>query len=307
MLRFVAERLLTAIPVLFVVSLLVFSMIHLLPGDPVLSMFRGVNATPEQIERVRHELGLDRPVYLQYVEFLSRALRGDFGKSLRSNRPVMEEIGKQLPSTVELALTALALAVPLGLTLGTLAALKHNTWVDTLCMAIAQAGVSMPEFLIGLLLIYFVSLRLGWLPATGQGGIERLILPSLTLALGFSTVTARLMRTSLLEVYQQEYILVARAKGLPGRLVLLRHAFKNALIPVVTIIGLQLGNLLGGAVVVETVFARQGVGRLAVQGILAKDFPVVQATVLLVAVGYVVVNLLTDICYALLNPKIRHG
>jgi peptide/nickel transport system permease protein len=281
-------------------------MIHLLPGDPVMVMFRGVNASSAQIEQVRRELGLDQPLPLQFLGFITRAVQGDFGKSLRSNRPVLEEISKQLPSTLELAATGLVMAVILGLVLGTVAALHRNTWIDSLSMGIAQFGVSIPEFLTGLLLIYFVSLRFGLLPATGQGGIQRLILPALTLALGFAAITARLTRASLIEVYQQEYMLTARAKGLPGRLLLFRHALKNALIPVITIIGLQLGNLLGGTVIVETVFARQGVGRLAVLAILAKDFPVVQATVLLAAIVYVVVNLVTDFAYVMLDPRIRY-
>jgi peptide/nickel transport system permease protein len=306
MLQFIVRRLLTSIPVVFVVSLLVFSMIRLLPGDPVQVMFRGVNATPAQIEQVRHELGLDQPAPLQFVSFVTRAVQGDFGKSLRSNRPVLEEIAKQLPSTLELAVAGLLLAVIIGLMLGTIAGLHRNTWIDSLAMAIAQIGVSMPEFLTGLLLIYFVSVRLRWLPATGQSGIAPLILPALALGLGFSAITARLTRASLIEVYGQEYMLTARAKGLPDRLLLFRHALKNALIPVITIIGLQLGNLLGGTVIVETVFARQGVGRLAVLAILAKDFPVVQATVLMAAIAYVAVNLMTDAAYALLDPRIRY-
>jgi peptide/nickel transport system permease protein len=306
MLQFIVRRLLTSIPVVFVVSLLVFSMIRLLPGDPVQVMFRGVNATPAQIEQVRHELGLDQPAPLQFVSFVTRAVQGDFGRSLRSNRPVFEEIAKQLPSTLELAVTGLVLAIIIGLTLGTIAGLHRNTWIDSLSMAIAQIGVSMPEFLTGLLLIYFISVRLRWLPATGQSGIAPLILPALALGLGFAAITARLSRASLIEVYGQEYMLTARAKGLPDRLLLLRHALKNALIPVITIIGLQLGNLLGGTVIVETVFARQGIGRLAVLAILAKDFPVVQATVLMAAIAYVGVNLLTDATYALLDPRIRY-
>ncbi|MBV9358206.1 MAG: ABC transporter permease [Chloroflexi bacterium] len=306
MLPYIAQRLLTSIPVLFVVSLLVFSMIHLLPGDPVEVMFRGANATPAQIEAVRHQLGLDQPVPLQFVSFITRALHGDLGTSLRSNRPVLEEISKQLPSTIELAFTGLTLAVILGVALGTIAGLNRNSWIDTLAMAIGQIGVCMPEFLTALLLISFVSLRLRWLPATGEGGVAPLILPAVTLALGFSAITARLTRTSLIDVYQQDYMVTGRAKGLSNRLLLVRHALKNAFIPVVTIIGLQLGNLLGGTVIVETVFARQGVGRLAVDAILAKDFPVIQGTVLLAALVYVVVNLLTDAAYAILDPRIRY-
>ena len=307
MLRFAARRLLTSIPVVFVVGVLVFSMIHLLPGDPVMVMFRGANASPTQIEQVRHQLGLDQPAPLQFVSFVTRALRGDFGTSLRSNRPVVEEISKQLPSTLELAATGLSLAVIMGVALGTIAGLNRNSWVDTFAMAVAQVGVSLPEFLTGLLLIYFVSLQLRLLPATGQGGLAPLILPALTLALGFSAITARLTRSSLIEVYQQEYILTGRAKGLSERVVLLRHALKNALIPIITIIGLQLGNLLGGTVIVETVFARPGIGRLAVNAILAKDFPVIQATVLMAAIVYIVVNIIIDAAYTLLDPRVRYG
>ncbi len=273
MLRFAARRLLTSIPVVFVVGVLVFSMIHLLPGDPVMVMFRGANASPTQIEQVRHQLGLDQPAPLQFVSFVTRA----------------------------------PLAVIMGVALGTIAGLNRNSWVDTFAMAVAQVGVSLPEFLTGLLLIYFVSLQLRLLPATGQGGLASLILPALTLALGFSAITARLTRSSLIEVYQQEYILTGRAKGLSERVVLLRHALKNALIPIITIIGLQLGNLLGGTVIVETVFARPGIGRLAVNAILAKDFPVIQATVLMAAIVYIVVNIIIDAAYTLLDPRVRYG
>lgn len=306
MIKYLIRRLLIAIPVIVIVSVLVFSMLHMMPGDPVMVMMRGTNATPEQIETIRKELGLDDPIHVQYGKYMWRALHGDFGRSLRNNRPVLEEISKQLPNTMQLAGAALSFAIIIGLTLGTLAAMRRNTWIDSLCMLGAQVGVSLPEFVTGLGLIFLFSLTLGWFPATGSGGVERLVLPALALGVAFAAITARLVRSSLTEVFAQDYILVARAKGLAGRLVVIRHAMKNALIPVVTIIGLQFGNLLGGAVVVETVFSRPGLGRLAVDGILSKDFPLVQGTVLLSAVIYVAINLIIDLLYAAIDPRIRY-
>jgi ABC-type dipeptide/oligopeptide/nickel transport system permease component len=304
---YVLRRLLLAIPVLFGVSVAVFLMMHIIPGDPALAMLRGQpSVSEEDIERVRHQMGLDDPIPVQYAKYISRAVRGDLGASIYSKRPVTDMILEQAPSTIQLALAAMVVAVVVGLTLGTLAALKRNTWIDSGSMLVALFGVSMPSFWLGLLLIYVFGLRLGWFPITGEGGWRRLVLPAVALGMDFSAVSARLVRGNLLEVLRQDYVLTARAKGLRERTVVVRHALRNAMIPVLTIVGLQLGVLLGGAVVVETVFARQGIGRLAITAILSKDFPLVQGIVLVAAVVYVLLNLLVDLAYAFFDPRIRY-
>ena len=308
MYRYIARRLLLAIPVLVGVSVAAFSMMHLIPGDPALAMLRGQpQVTDADVQRVREQLGLNDPVPIQYLKFVSRAVQGDFGRSVQSRRPVLSDLASQAPSTIELALAAIVLAVTLGIVLGVSSALHQNTWIDTLAMLGALFGVSMPSFWFGLILIFVFALKLGWLPATGQGGLQRLILPALALGMDFSAVTARLVRANLLEVLVADYVRTARAKGLSQRLIMVRHALRNAMIPSITIIGLQVGTLLGGAVVVETVFARQGIGRLLVGAILAQDFPVVQAIVLMAAVVYVLLNLFVDLAYAVFDPRIRYS
>jgi ABC-type dipeptide/oligopeptide/nickel transport system permease component len=307
MTEYLIKRLVLAVPVLFGVSIAVFLMMHLIPGDPALALLRGQpTVTPEDIDRVRHQMGLDEPLPVQYWNYISRVMQGDFGESIKAHRPVLTMIREQAWPTVQLAIAAMVLAVIIGVTLGTISALRHNTWVDSTCMVIATFGVSMPSFWLGLILIYVFSVRLAWLPITGAGGIERLILPAIALGLDFSAVTARLVRASLLEVMRQDYILAARAKGLRGRTVVMRHALRNAMIAVVTIIGLQIGFLLSGAVVIETVFARQGIGRLAITAFLAKDFPLVQGIVLISATVYVAINLLVDVSYSFLDPRIHY-
>lgn len=266
----------------------------------------GANATPEQVAELRAQLRLEDPLAVQYVRFVRRALAGDLGRSIFTRRPVLDEIADQLPRTLELAASAILLAAAVGLLLGVVAAVWHNTWVDRLAMLLALGGVSMPSFWLGLLLIFFFSLQLGWLPATGQGGLSRLVLPAATIGLNYSAIIARLVRSSLLEVLGNHYIATARVKGLGEWLVVLKHALGNALIPVTTIIGVQLGNLLAGTIIVETVFARQGMGRLAVTAVLDKDYPLIQGVVLVSALGYVLVNLLVDLSYAVLDPRIRH-
>ena len=308
MFRYLRARLLRAVPVLFGVSVLVFSMLHFLPGDPAtLILGESTAASADAVDRLREQLGLNAPLYVQYWRFISRAVRGDFGTSVSTHQPVTQMILDVLPSTFQLTFAAMFTAIVLGLTLGSLAAVKQNTWVDSLSILLASLGVSMPIFWFGLILIYLFSIQLGWFPVTGQGGLNRLVLPSIALGAGATGIIARLVRSSLLEVLRQDYIQTARAKGLRDRTVVLRHGLRNALIPVVTIIGLQFGALLGGAVITETVFSRQGIGRLAVNAILRKDFPLVQGTVMLTAVTYVAVNLLVDLSYALLDPRIRYG
>ncbi len=294
-------------PVLLGVSLLVFSMLHLVPGDPVRLMLSEFQTTPEQIERLRSQLHLDEPLPLQFGRFVWDASHGDLGTSIRTRRPVAVEIADNLPSTLQLALAGLVVAGVLGVTLGIVAAVNQRSSIELGSMLLALLGVSMPSFWLGLLLIFLFSLRLRIFPATGGGDLLHLILPAVTLGLGAAAILARLTRSSMLEVLRQEYVTTARAKGLLEWVVITRHALKNALIPVVTVFGLQFGKLLAGTFVVETVFARPGLGRLVIDGILNKDLPVVQGVVLVVATAYVVVNLLVDLSYGLLDPRIRYA
>jgi ABC-type dipeptide/oligopeptide/nickel transport system permease component len=281
-------------------------MMHLVPGDPAKMMLGELAVDKSAVENLRHQLGLDDPIMVQYWRFLSGALRGDLGRSVLENQPVARMIWQVLPSTIELTLAGLGIAILLGGILGITAAVRQNSWVDNASMVAALWGVSMPSFWMGLLLIFLFSLKLGWLPATGQGGALRLIMPAFTLGYVAAAVIARLVRSSMLEVLRQDYVRTARAKGLADRLVILRHALKNALIPVVTVVGLQFGALLGGTVVIETVFSRPGIGRLAVTSILSKDFQVTQGTVLMSAVFYTLVNIIVDVSYAVLDPRIRY-
>jgi len=306
-LTYLARRLLAVVPVLFGVTLAVFSMLFLVPGDPVKIMLAEFVTTPEQVARMREQLHLDEPILKQYGRFVGNALRGDLGTSIRSRRAVAAEIGENVGSTAQLALASMAVAVAIGVPLGLTAALFRSSWFDAGSMIVALLGVSMPSFWLGLLLIFAFSLHLGWFPATGGGDLWHLVLPSVTLGMIASAIIARLTRSSMLEVLGQDYVRTARAKGLAWWGVVVRHALKNALIPVITIFGLQFGNLLAGAVIVETVFSRPGLGRLIVGGILAKDFPLVQGTVLFVATAYVLINVLVDLAYAYADPRIRFG
>jgi peptide/nickel transport system permease protein len=307
MTRYLAARLVSFVPVVVGVSILVFLMLHMVPGDPVAVLAGDAPLPAAELERLREQFGFNDPLYVQYGRFVARALSGDLGRSLRTKRPVMEEIAEQFPQTIELAIAAMVIAVVLGVVLGVVAATHQATWIDALCSVVALLSVSMPSFWLGLMLIFVFALGLGWFPATGQGGVERLVLPAITLGWFAAAIIARLVRSSMLEVLRQEYVMTARAKGLRESLVMYRHALRNALIPTVTIVALQFGALLGGAVVVETVFARQGLGRLIVGGILQKDFPIVQGAVLVTALVYVLANFLVDIVYAALDPRIRVG
>jgi peptide/nickel transport system permease protein len=303
---YILQRLVHAIPVLIGISIFSFLLIHLIPGDPVQIFAGDKPLTPERAEELRHAYGLDRPLVVQYLDYATRVLHGDLGTALRSQRPVLDSILEALPSTIQLTMAALVIATTLGVSLGIIAAVSHGSWLDTIVMAVAMLGISTPVFYSSLLLIMLFSFTLAWLPATGQGGVERLILPALALGVASAAVLARLVRSSMLEVLSQEYVTTARAKGLAPQLVVIRHALKNALIPAVTMLGLQLGALLGGAVVIETIFSRPGIGRLAVEAILSRDFPVVQGTVLFAASVYVLVNLAVDISYAVIDPRIRY-
>ncbi len=307
MVTWIVRRVLAVVPVLFGVTLAVFSMLFLVPGDPVKMMLAEFVTNPDQVAQMRAQLHLDEPILQQYGRFVSNAARGDLGTSIRSRRPVTTEIGENVASTAQLAVAAMLVAVAVGVPLGLLAALSRNSWLDVASMGTALLGVSMPSFWLGLLLIFLFSLHLGWFPATGGGDLLHLVLPSITLGTIAAAIIARLTRSSMLEVLGQDYVRTARAKGLGGFAVVVRHALKNALIPIITIFGLQFGNLLAGAVIVETVFSRPGLGRLIVGGILSKDFPLVQGTVLFVATAYVLINVLVDIAYAYADPRIRLG
>jgi ABC-type dipeptide/oligopeptide/nickel transport system permease component len=277
------------------------------PGDPVKIMLAEFVTTPDQVARMRAQLHLDEPVLQQYGRFVGNALRGDLGMSIRSRRPVATEIGENLGSTGRLALASMVVAIALGVPLGLIAALGRNSWLDVAAMGVALLGVAMPSFWLGFLLIFVFSLHLGWLPATGGGDLPHLVMPAVALGTIAAAIIARLTRSSMLEVLGQDYVRTARAKGLGGFAVVVRHALRNALIPVVTVFGLQFGNLLAGAVIVETVFSRPGLGRLIVGAILSKDFPLVQGTVLFVATAYVLINVVVDMAYAYVDPRIRIG
>ena len=307
MARYISARLLVTVPVVFGVILAVFSMLFLIPGDPVKIMLSEFATSPEQIARMQAQLHLNEPLPEQFGRFVWGAVQGNLGESIRDRRPVRAEILEVLPATAQLAVTALVLSGLLGITLGIVAAVRQNSWWDIGSMVVALIGVSIPSFWLGLLLILIFSLHLGWLPATGGGGLEHLVLPACALGAGAAAIIARLTRSTMLEVLRMEYMTTARAKGLTGAGVVLGHGLKNALIPIITIFGLQFGSLLAGTVIIETVFGRPGLGRLLVGAILYKDFPLVQGVVLFVAVGYVLINLAVDVLYAAIDPRIRYG
>lgn len=306
MLRLLAQRLAHAIPVLIGITLLTFSMLHLIPGDPALTYAGDTPLSDEQNAQIRRLLGLDKPLWRQYYEYITRVVRGDLGQSLRNRGQVLESVLQALPGTAQLTAASMAVAVVVGVLLGVAAAVTQGGWADTSTMTLAMVGVSMPTFYSGLLLILFFSFRLQWFPATGQGGLERLILPAMALGFSSAAVLARLVRSSMLEVLRQDYIVTARAKGLSSRSVLIGHALRNTLIPVVTILGLQIGHLMTGAVTTEMVFSRPGLGRLTVTSILNRDYTMVQGIVLFAALAFLIVNLAVDMSYAAIDPRVRY-
>ena len=305
MARYTLRRLLYAIPVMFAVSLIVFGILHIAPGDPA-TMLGGEDARPEDVAAIRANYGLDKPLYVQYAVWMGNVLRGNLGRSIVTRRPVIDEITSRLPSTVQLAVASLALAVVVGMAAGVISATRQYSALDHGVMVLALLGVSMPVFWLGLMLIMVFAVELRWLPTGGTGTIQQLVLPSITLGAASAAIIARMTRSSMLEVIRQDYIRTARAKGLIERVVLVRHALMNALIPVTTVVGIEFGYLLGGAVITETVFSRPGLGRLLVTSINSRDFPVVQGTLMLLAGSFVLVNLLVDILYAFLDPRIRY-
>jgi peptide/nickel transport system permease protein len=314
MTTYILRRLLLAIPVLLGVSFLVFWSIRMIPGDPAVAI-AGELATPELIAKVREDMGLDQPILVQYSRYLWRTLQGDMGRSVKSNLPVAKEIIDRLPKTLTLAFTALILSAIIGIPIGIFSATKPNSWFDGGSMTFALIGVSMPIFWLGLMLmILFAVLIPQWfglpgplLPPTGSGTWQHLVMPSIALAANSMAIQARMTRAAMLEVLRQDYVRTARAKGLREQLVIYRHALSNALLPIVTIVGLQFGTLIGGAVLTETVFAWPGIGRLLVDAIGFRDYPVIQATVIVIATGFVLTNLFVDILYAYLDPRIRYN
>lgn len=298
------QRILLVIPVLIGVSIAAFLMSHLVPGDPV-SVMLGEQATAEDRARLTETLGLNDPLPVQYWRFARNAIQGDLGTSIRSGQPVLTEIMNRFPSTLVLTVCAVVTAAIVGMTLGILAAISRRPAVDAGIMGFAMIGISMPTFWSGILMILLFGLKLGWLPIAGQGW-KALILPTVTLAAPASAVLARMTRSSILEVLGQDYVRTARAKGLRDRLVVMRHVLRNALVPIITIIGLQFGALLGGAVIVESVFSRPGLGRYTITAIQQRDFPQIQGIVLFAAVAYVFVNLAVDLFYAVIDPRIRY-
>ncbi|WP_038047634.1 nickel ABC transporter permease [Thermus caliditerrae] len=305
MLTYAIRRLLIAIPTLFGVVLLVFLMVRLAPGDPAV-LLAGEFATPETLQAIRERYGLDRPLPEQFLLYLGALLRGDLGESARSRRPVLEELKTYFPNTVELAVAAILVALLTGIPLGILAALRPGSGLDLGVMTLALLGVSMPVFWFGLLAILIFSVNLGWFPVAGKGTLAHLVLPAVTLGVNATALLARMTRGTLLEVLSQDYIRTARAKGLRERVVVFKHALRNAMIPVVTVAGLEFGSLLAGAVITETIFAWPGLGQLLVGSILARDYPVVQGAVLLVATSFILVNLLVDLLYAWIDPRVRY-
>lgn len=333
MTKYLARRLIESIPVIIGVSVLVFMLLHLIPGDPATAML-GERATPENVEALREQLGFNRPLYAQYFIWAGRILRGDLGNTVRGNIPVADEITSRFPATIELALAALLIAVIAGVPIGILSAIKRNSILDTASMFGALFGVSIPIFVLGLLLIFLIGVELEWLPFVGRldssvriervtglhlvdalisgnlsgfkNALEHLILPAITLATIPLAIIARITRSAMLEVLNQDYIRTARAKGLRGRSVIMNHAFRNAMLPVVTIIGLQLGRLLSGAVLTETIYSWPGVGKWLFDSIIARDYPIVQSMTLVIALIFIAVNLIVDLLYALIDPRIRY-
>ncbi len=302
---YIAKRLLLAIPVILGVAFVVFAMVRIVPGDPA-QIIAGEAATQEFVEAVRKDLGLDRPLLEQFASYIGNLLRGDFGRSVRSKAPVTLELQARIPNTITLTLAGLFVAVSVGVGAGIISAIRPYSILDTVVMLVALAGLSMPVFWSGLMMIVVFAVWLGWLPAVGTGTPVHLILPAVTLGMATAAIIARMTRSSMLEVLRSDYIRTARAKGLAEPSVINRHAFRNALIPVITVVGLQMGTLLSGAVLTESVFAWPGIGRLLVEGILTRDYPIVQAAVLVVALAFVLVNLVVDLLYAVVDPRIHY-
>jgi len=304
MMRFLSFRILLALPALWLILTMVFLLAHIVPGDPVQQML-GEGARAEDLHQLRHTLGLDLPVGVQYGRYLAGILHGDLGESFRFQQPVLRVVASHYPATLELAIVALFVCAAIGIPAGMLAAPRRGSATDSAVGVFTLFGLSVPNFALGPVLILIFSVYLGWLPVSGRGGISHILLPALTLGAALAAILTRMVRTSVIEELSSDYVRTARAKGLSESAVLFRHAFRNALIPILTILGLQFGTLLAGTIVTESIFSWPGVGRLAVQAIQARDYPLLQGCILLIAVSYVFVNLMTDLVYALVDPRVR--
>ncbi len=307
MIGYIVNRTLAAVVVVFGVSSLVFFMLHLLPGDAVTIMLSEFGASAREEAELREQLGLNDPILVQYSRFLVNAVQGDFGTSLFSRRPVLPQIFEQLPKTIELAVAATLVGVLFGAFFGISAAIRRNTWWDSISMIISLLALSMPNFWLGLIFIFVFALNLGWFPVQGSDTLWHVVLPALALGLSFAGLLARLFRSAMLEVLGQDYVRTARAKGVAERSVINRHALKNALIPVITVVGINFGFLLGGSVIIEIVFARQGIGDVIIKAIFAHDFYLVQGGIIVTAVLFVLVNLIVDLTYGLIDPRISYA
>lgn len=304
--QFIINRILSGILVIFGISIFSFLLIHFIPGDPVKIML-GINASPEQVQKLTHHLGLDKPLLVQYGQYMMNVFQGDFGTSLKTGRPVLIEILDRFPETVKLAVFGLFIAVVIGISLGILAARFKDSWIDKLCTVLATLGVSIPSFWLAILLVMIFSVQLKLFPIANGTGFRDLILPAVTLGVVASTMVMRLTRNGMVEVLANDYIRTARAKGLEDGLILFRHALRNVLIPVVTVIGLQLAALLGGTVIIEQVFNWPGLGTLALGAIMSRDFPIIQGTVLFMGAVYVSINIFVDVLYSFIDPRVEMG
>jgi ABC-type dipeptide/oligopeptide/nickel transport system permease component len=304
MIRYLSLRLLLALPALWLILTLVFLLAHIVPGDPVRQML-GEGAREDDLQQLRHSLGLDQPLPVQYAHYFAGILHGSLGESFRFQEPVVKVVLSHYPATLELSIVALLVCACIGIPAGLLAAQKRGGPADHAIGVVTLFGLSVPNFALGPVLILVFSVMLGWLPVSGRGGISHLILPAITLGGALAAILTRMVRTSVIEELSSDYIRTARAKGLSESAVLFRHAFRNALIPILTILGLQFGTLLAGTIVTESIFSWPGIGRLAVQAIGARDYPLLQGCILVIAVSYVIVNLLTDLVYALVDPRVR--
>ncbi|MCG8472702.1 MAG: ABC transporter permease subunit [Desulfobacterales bacterium] len=306
MLKYFFKRILAILPVLVVVSILAFAFVHMLPGDPA-RMMAGEDADPATVEMLRHQLGLDEPLPVQYFTYMGKVMSGDLGISLRTKLPVFDEIALRYGPTMHLAMAGMFWSVIFGVFFGAVAAIYSGKWQDYTAMMVSVSGISVPQFWLGLLLIQLFAVRLGWMPVAGYTGkMSELVLPAITLGATVAAIMARFTLSAFLDVLDEEYISTARAKGVSERLVMWKHAFRNALIPVITMVGLQFGFLLGGSVVVETVFAWPGLGRYMIEAVAVRDYPVLQALLLLYSFHFVFINLVVDLVYALINPEIRY-
>lgn len=304
MLAFVVRRIALTLPVVWIVVTLVFGLIHLVPGDPIAQML-GEGASVTEVARLRHELGLDRPVMEQYRSYLVGLAHGNLGVSFRDQQPVATSIRLRYPATIELSVAALFFSLIFAVPAGVVSAVRRGRFADRALGLVSLLGVSLPNFALGPLLILLFSIALGWLPVSGRGSFLQLILPAVTLGLGISAITMRMVRGSMLEEIHQDYVRTARAKGLRESTVLFRHALRNGLIPVITVLGLQMGSLLAGAIITETIFSWPGLGRLTIQAINARDYPLVQGCILAISLTYILINFLTDLLYSVVDPRIR--